>query len=101
MRTAGKSASGAKDVQMPRTEQRSERALPRAAGETRAGAALRRDARMQCARAQHACLSRIEWHGLAPARRDAPGSFCSVGGDSEELGWLPMSLALFSCVDIK
>ncbi len=36
---------------MPRTEQRSERALPRAAGETRAGAALRRDARMQCARA--------------------------------------------------
>ena len=36
---------------MSRTEQRSERALPRAAGETRAGAALRRDARMQCARA--------------------------------------------------
>ena len=36
---------------MPRTNDRSERALPRAAGETRAGAALRRDARMQCARA--------------------------------------------------
>ena len=60
-----------------RAQNRSERALPRAAGETGAGAALRRDARMQCARALRdafdaACAS------LCRATADAAAEFITA-----------------------